>query len=259
MPFLEANGERVYYELAGEGPGLVFLHSLGSSSHAWRMQVNHFSDGYRVLAPDRRGHGRSSHRGALTIDSAVDDLVALMDALGMEQAHICGLSMGGVEALRLYERHPERVSSLVLADTFAELPPDRARRRVEDLEERVRTLGMEAFGREYAYGTLLAGTSEEHKQELARVVGAMSPESYLAAAQACFSARLQHVLPTVRVPALVVVGAEDDRTPPSLGGEIARAIPGASLEVIPDAAHIANLDQPEAFNRVVRRFLQQAA
>lgn len=256
MPYLEANGERLYYEIAGEGPAILFLHSLGSSSHAWRGQMEFFKSEFQVIAVDRRGHGRSSHRGQITIDTGVDDAVALLDSLDIEAVHIVGLSMGGTEALRFYERYPQRLHSLILCDTFAVPPPGSGEARLADIQDKLNRMDMAAYGRLYAQGTLQPHTPENVRAELVRVIGSMSPRSYMAAAEAVFRADVSHVPPLVEVPTLVIAGEKDERTTPEVMREqLASRIRGAQFKVISDAGHLVNLDQPEAFNQTVKSFL----
>ena len=259
MPLLQRNGEQIAYEVSGRGPALVLLHSLGSSSHAWAAELEALSDRFRVIAPDCRGHGRSTNRTGITMEAMVDDLVALLDELQVSQAHIAGLSLGGVQALRFYERHPARVRSLVLADTFATYGRERAELRIRDTTLKLQEITMEDFGREYAFGTLRPETAENKKQALAEVISRMQPQSYLETAQACFMADLEHVLPLIRVPTLVMVGARDDRIPPEWPRGMASSISGARYVEIPDAGHLANLDQPEAFIGALLAFLDQVS
>lgn len=257
MPYLEANGERLYYEVSGEGPAIIFLHSLGSSSHAWRKQKEHLQSEYKVILLDRRGHGKSSHNGSISIDTGVDDVEALLDHLQVERVHIAGLSMGGTEALRFYERHSERVRSLILCDTFAMLPPDRVEERLASLRQRLAAAGsMAQFARNYVQDTFQPHTPAEVKEEMASVLGSMQESSYLAAAVAVYQANVGHVPETVKVPTLILVGEEDDRTTPEFMREqLASKIPQASFHVIPQAGHIVNLDQPERFNQLLTEFL----
>ena len=257
VPQLEANGEVIAYEVSGRGPALVLLHSLGSSSHAWAGELKGLSDRFRVIAPDCRGHGHSTDRTGITLDATVDDLVALLDHLQVAQAHIAGLSMGGVQAIRFYERYPQRVRSLVLADTFATFGRERADARLRDTAAKLDRVSMKDFGHEYAYGTLRPETPEAPKRALAEVISEMQPGSYLEAARACFMADLEHVLPLIQVPALVLVGDRDNRTPPEWSRAMAAAIPGAQYAEIPGAGHLSNLDQPEAFIDVLVTFLDQ--
>lgn len=255
MPYLDANGERLYYEDAGRGPAVVLMHSLGSSSHAWAEQIAHLRNRFRVIAPDCRGHGRSSHNGPVTLDGIVADLAALLDHLGVERVHLGGLSMGGCYALAFYRRSPERVASLILADTFSSLPAGQGRQRVADRAAALQNVAMPDFGRQYAEATLLPATAAEKRVRLAEVVGGMSKEAFLETCEACFLSDAEEVLPAVRVPTLVVWGDRDDRTPRPLSELIARSIPGAELRVIPNAAHLANLDNPAEFNRALDEFL----
>lgn len=258
MPYADVGIERIYYEDAGAGPALLLLHSLGASSHAWAGQIAALRDRYRVIAPDCRGHGRSSHRGTITLDSVVDDLVGLLDHLDVDRAHVAGLSMGGMWALRLYERAPERVRSLVLADTFSNYGAEAGCQRVESLRKTFAEVSMTEYARTYTAQTLLPTTPPEHHAQLIAAIGAMDPQAYLETAAACFLSDLDHVLPRVRVPTLVVIGAEDRKTPLPMSEKLAAGIPGAKLATVPDAAHLVNLDNPDGFQQVLTDFLARA-
>lgn len=259
MPYLDANGERLYYEDAGRGPAVLLMHSLGSSSQAWGEQIEHLRGRFRVIAPDCRGHGRSSHNGRVTLEGIVADLAALIDHLGVERVHLGGLSMGGCYALAYYRRSPDRVASLILADTFASLPEGLGPQRVAERAAAVANVAMPEFARQYAEATLLPGTGAAKRALVAETLGKMSKEAYVETCEACFLSNAEDVLPTVRVPTLVIWGDRDERTPRLMSEHLARSIPGAELRVIPNAAHLSNLDNPADFNRALDEFLARVS
>lgn len=257
MPSFDANGETLYYEDRGSGEAVLLLHSLGAWSGMWSGEIERLGARFRCLAPDCRGHGRSTHRGEITRDGIVADAVALLDHVGAGAAHVVGISMGGCWALRLWELHPGRVRSLALCDTFASVadPEGPVRARRQTLER----MSMEEYGRRYAADTLRPDADPQLVSALARAVGGVDRQALLETAHACFSTRLEHVLPSVRVPTLVLIGERDERTPLPLSERLAAGIPGASLVVVPGAGHLANLDNPREFDAALEAHLDAAA
>jgi 3-oxoadipate enol-lactonase len=233
---------------------VVLLHSLGTDGGIWSAQIDALAAEHRVLAPDSRGHGASSWHGPLEIADWVRDLDRVLDAAEVERATLAGLSMGGVQALAYALERPERVAALVLADTFAELAPDVAATKVDQLAGAAETRGMAALAAGYAAETLTGSPPAERVRAVRDPIAAMTAEAYVASARACFGARLGARLGEVAAPTLVLWGTRDARTPRPLAERLARDIPGATLEEIPGAGHLANLENPEAFTAAVARF-----
>lgn len=255
MPVCDAGRQPIHYEEAGRGEPLVFVHSLGSSGRMWAAQLREFAGEWRAVAPDLRGHGRSPRTGPITIRAMAEDLAALLKHLGAGPAHLVGISMGGVVVQELYGLRPDLAASLVLACTFSEMDPQVAAARLAEREDFVSRNGMAAFAASYVAETLLPDTPEAVKRELETVIAGMDAQAYLEAARAVFTARTTPILPSIAVPTLVI-GAERDRGyPPEAIKALAARIPGSRVEFIPAAAHLANLDNPDAFNRAVRSFL----
>jgi 3-oxoadipate enol-lactonase len=255
MPHVEANGERLFYVAGGEGPPVVLVHSLGSSVHMWRDLISDLCDAHKVVAFDCRGHGRSTNRGGFTVSAVADDLVAVADELGLEPFHLAGISMGGLIAVTFCSRYPERVRSLVLADSYAHFGAG-ARDRINRTRQVLETVSMLEFGERYASETLMPGTPAEVHRELAETIGRMSPEDYLETLESILTEDVNPLLGRVGVPTLVPVGEEDRRAPVALSEHLARSIPRAELRVIPEAGHLSNLDQPEVFSVAVKAFLE---
>lgn len=257
MPSFQSGAETIHYEDRGMGPAVVLLHSLGAWSGMWSGEIESLSRRFRCLAPDCRGHGRSSAFGTITRDGIVGDIVAMMDHAGVGAAHVVGLSMGGCWALRLWNLHPERVASLALCDTFASVPDPVT--PVESRRETLRSASMADYARQYAASTLRPDVRPEVVAALERATAGMEARALIETAQACFTTRLDDVLPTVKVPALVLIGERDERTPMALSAKLASDIPGARLVVVPGAGHLSNLDNPEAFGVALEAHLVAAA
>ena len=255
MSILEANGETLFYIREGEGPAVVLVHSLGTGADLWRGLIHELRDRYQLVAFDCRCHGQSSGNGRFSIENVVDDLKAGLDVLGVEAAHMVGLSMGGAICLTFHSRWPQRVHSLVLAGTIAQVPPDVAADRLYAIQEALHYLRMEGFAKQYAGDTLCPSTAQETRQELVEMMALVDRKRYLEALKAVLAADVNPLLDKVNIPALVLVGERDKRTPIPEAEHLAKNIAGARMEVIPEAGHLCNLDNPEAFNAAAAKFL----
>jgi pimeloyl-ACP methyl ester carboxylesterase len=245
--------EEFGFEIEGEGPALVLLHSLGTSTWLWQSSFRHWRSRFTVIAIDCRGHGRSTCRTGTSMERCARDVLGLLDALGVKQAAVLGLSMGGVIAARLHELAPARVRALVLADTFCHMPW--GEERIALIERKLAQMPMDVFAEKYAQQTLLEGAPAPSSAQLAACVAAVSKSAYLHTARSLFTQDTRRSLARVKVPTLVLVGAQDDRTPISMAQEIVDTVPHAQLAVVPVAAHLSNLDNPAGFHDAVDRFL----
>jgi 3-oxoadipate enol-lactonase len=247
---------------AGNGPPVVLLHAFPLSRLMWRPQVEALQGRCRVLAPDLRGFGGScGFDGEPSVDQMADDVAALLDELNLRQPVVLGgLSMGGYVALAFARRHPQRLRALVLADTKAGADDDAARANRDRLI---------AFAQEHSavavldqmLPRLLGATTQARRPEVTAEVRAIAADQTPAGVVSALKALRDRpdatpALGRIAVPTLVIVGAEDVLTPPDQARFLAAAIPGARLEVLDGAGHLANLERPEAFNAILERFLQ---
>lgn len=243
----------------GSGPALLFVHGFPLNGTLWRHQAGAFP-GWRTLIPDLRGMGRSDAPDlGYSMATYADDLAALLDAVGVDDVVLVALSMGGYVAFEFLRRHRPRVRGLVLADTRAQADSAEGRRARETAMADAREGGA-ALIAEQMLPKLLAKGAPEPLREAVRAMMAATPVPGLVGALAAMRDRpdATELLPTLQgLPTLVTVGAEDAITPPPLSEAMAKAIPGAKLAVIADAGHLAPLEQPEAFNRHLRLFLEQ--
>lgn len=257
---IEANGNAVYYELSGaEGAPVVMLsQSLACSSGMWRPQRAALEGSYRVLAYDTRGHGRSgAPTGAYDLDMLGDDAVALMDALAIDRVHWCGLSMGGMIGQNLGLRHADRVISLTLCDTSSRIPPEMRplwRERIETAERQGMAALVDSTLERWFTAPYLAANGPE-VEAVRRLILATPPAGYIGCCHAISSLDYTDRLGAIDKPTLVIVGADDPATPVAAAEAIRAAIPGAELVVLPNASHISNIEQAEAFNRALTGFL----
>jgi 3-oxoadipate enol-lactonase len=250
-------GCRLAYWVSGkaDGPAVVLSNALGSDHRLWDRQLAALEPHFRVVRYDTRGHGASeAPQGDYTIERLGDDVVALLDTLGIDRAHICGVSLGGLTAQWLAAKRADRVASLVLANTGARIGT------VESWTERIgiattqglRTLAEATMGRWFtpSFREAEPDTVAAIRQTL---IG-LNPAGYASCCAALRDADLRPLAAHIKAPTLVITGTVDEATPPALGFWLAGAIPGAALVPL-DAAHISNIEQSDAFNRLLLSFL----
>lgn len=255
------DGARLRYRDEGprDAPVVVFSNSLGTDLRMWNPQERALAARFRAVRYDTRGHGRSdAPPGPYTLARLGGDLLALLDALRIERAHVCGLSLGGMTALWLAAHHPERVGCAVFANTAARIGSD------ESWDARialVRTDGMAAV-REMAVPRFLSEAFRARHRMLTNQIGAMveatPPNGYIACCEALREADLHSVIGRITAPSLVIGGALDESTPPAQARELYAAIPGSALVIYPDTAHLSNIEQAEAFTAHAHDFFDQA-
>jgi pimeloyl-ACP methyl ester carboxylesterase len=252
-----AMGLEVAYERAGAGPPLVFAHGAAADSRLWRPQLAALSDEFTVVAWDEPGAGRSEDVPAgFGLADYADCLAALIEALELGPAHVAGLSWGGTVVQELYRRHPGCVATLILVDTYAgwkgSLPEEELRARIAHARA---TFAAPAEHFDPTLPGLLGGDPPEEAVALLEEMAAdVRPKSLETQLSVMAEADQRDLLPGIEVPALLVWGEQDARSPLSVARQFDRAIPDATLVLIPDAGHVSNLEQPERFNEAVREF-----
>jgi 3-oxoadipate enol-lactonase len=244
------------------GLPLVFIHGFPFSLEMWEPQVQVFSDTCRVLVYDLRGHGLSDvGDGQYTIDFFVDDLLALLDHLGIEKIVLCGLSMGGYIALRALERVPERVYGVILSNTRSEADSNESKIRRSNTMKTVKLRGVTAFAEDFVKSIFSKETLQsrpEIVEKIKRIIINTSPLG-ICGTQLALAARTDSTpaLPSIGVPSLILVGEHDVLTPPSAARAMHEKFAGSELHVIPRAAHMSNLENTEQFNAFVGAFLKK--
>lgn len=237
-------------------PVLVLSNSLGTTHEMWEPQVAPLAERFRVVRYDRRGHGRSPvAAGATTIDDLGGDLVELLDEIALERISFCGLSLGGVVGMWLAVNAPERVERLVLCCTAASFAP---RQAWVDRAATVRADGMGAIADAVLGRWFRPSFQDTHPDVVARFRATLvstPAEGYAACCDALADADLTSRLGEIAAPTLVLTGADDPVAPPATGDALAAAIPGAVHTVVERAAHIANIEQPDAFTAALLRHL----
>lgn len=263
MPFILTGPLVTHYDLAGpEGaPVLLLANSLGTSFHVWDAIVPALTTRFRVLRYDMRGHGLTDATAlpgdtqGYSISKLAGDALALMDALGIQKAHVVGLSIGGMVAQHLAAHAPGRVDHMVLCDTAAVIGPASV---WNDRIVGIRRDGLPAI----APGVMARWFTEGFRAarpDLIRgyvnMVARTTLDGYLGCAMAVRDADLRDAGAKITAPVLVIVGDKDPSTPPAAAEALAQGIPGARLEMIADASHIPCVEQPEALTRLILGFL----
>lgn len=253
---------RIAVDVEGEGPLLVLLHGIGGNRGNWRDQLPVFAGDFTTVAWDARGYGGSDdYDGPLDFADFSGDLLRLLDHFKAERAHLCGLSMGGRIAMDFHDRHRARVSSLTLCDTqpgLAQMPPEKRREFIRLRQEPLRAGKTPAdiapaIARSLVSPRAVPGAFER----LVDSMVALRAHSYLKTIEGSFLYERAPDLEGIRVPTHIVVGADDTLTPPKVARAMARRIAGARLSVIPEAGHLANLEQPQRFSAAVLGFLRE--
>lgn len=256
------NGAQLHYDVSGKGPAVLFLHAFPLGLFMWDAQAAALAGTHTVIRFDARGFGQSPPGdGLLSMERIADDAVALVDHLGLGKVVVCGCSMGGYAAFALARRQAGRLRGLVLQDTRAQADTPEGRKNRALLAEKVLKEGAVAAADAFVPRLLGETTHAERPQLVSRLRGAIlatSPRG-IADALAGIGARADSTptLREIRVPSLVICGAEDVLTPPADSEAMAAAIPGARLAIVPQAGHLANLENPEAVNGALLSFLRE--
>ncbi|HEV3165152.1 MAG TPA: alpha/beta fold hydrolase [Isosphaeraceae bacterium] len=250
----------------GPGPVVVLLHGFPFDRGMWEAQQIALGSTYRLITPDLRGHGESAApTGIYTMDDMADDVVELLDALRItEPVVLGGLSMGGYVALALAVRHPKRLRGLMLLDTKATADTPEAARGREELAQKVEALGSAEPVVKAMVPKLFSQATRLNRPELiARLEERMlrTPARGVAGALRGMAVRPDRTgeLSRISVPTLVIVGSEDVITPPTEARAMAQALPNAELVEIPDAGHLAPLENPAPANAAMLAFLEALA
>ena len=255
MPRVITNNGYIGYDEAGGGhlTPIVFLHGVGSDKSVWHPQLDHFGRTRRAVAFDYPGYGDSdpAPKGT-TRDDYASAIISAMHELGIDRAHVCGLSLGGVIAIAMNHADSERCASLILADTFAAHPDGQA------IYERslAASNDLRAMA-EARVDVLLAQPADPAiRSGVVETMARIAPAAYCIGSEAVWLADQRDRAEHIRVPTLVLCGTEDKVTPPSLSRELAHLIPGARYEPIERAGHLTNLERADEFNTLVSAFIR---
>ena len=259
---LPLRGRNICYDIIGpeSGPVVAFSHSLAADLGMWTEQVPALAaSGYRALRIDLRGHGGSTALPApYTIDQLADDVVAVLDGLGITRCHFVGLSIGGMIGQSLGLRHANRMQSLMLCDTQTQSPADAATRWGPRIEAANKAGSLEPIADE----TIGRWLTQEYKRnhpgrwkQIRDTIAGCTPLGYEGCARGIANFNFTARLGTVKAPTLVVCGTEDPSASPEASRRIAGLFPNGTYDEFPGARHLPNVEQPDAFNRVLLNWL----
>lgn len=261
---LVSGAPRIAYDVLGEGPTVVFLHGIGGNRTNWQEQLPVVAAaGFRAVAWDARGYGNSDdYDGPLAFGDFSDDLLRLLDHLGVDKAHCCGLSMGGRILFDFFPKHGTRVATLTFCDAFAAFDASfTPEKREQFVRLRKQPLLEGKTPREMAPAvakTLLGpNASDAHFERLVASMAALHRDSYIKTIEATTLYDQIASVGSIDVPTLLIYGEHDSLTPPAIGAALQKDIKGSEFEVIADAGHLVNIEQPAAFNRRVLQFLER--
>jgi len=253
------DGVEIGYDDVGQGDAIVFIHGFPHHRGLWSAQLGALMDRARCVALDLRGFGESTVAPPYSVEQYADDVAALLDALKIERAVVCGLSMGGYVALAFWRRHRARVRGLVLMDTRAGADASDARERRAQMIATARDRGSAAVADAMITGMVGKKTREkcpEVVDDVHRMLESAPVDGVIGALGALRDRPdSTATLGTIDVPTLIVVGEDDALTPPAEAMLLHAGIRGSTLEVIAGAGHVANVERPAAVNHVLTEFL----
>ncbi len=252
---------RIAFERKGKGQPLLLLHGALGDSRAWRKQIDDLSDEYEVVAWDAPGCGRSSDPPeTFSISAFADSLAAFMKAIGLDTPHVLGLSFGGGLALEYYNRYPDDTRSLILAGAYAGWAGSLPREEVDQRLQRVDALTkmpIEQIAEELVPTFFSETVSRDVVEEITAIMADFHPIGLKAMTSALGNADLNHILPEIKVPTLLLYGDKDKRSPQYVAEKMHSSIPGSKLVIMPGVGHASNLEAPDIFNKEVRNFLRE--
>ena len=271
MPYaITDDGVKLYYEETGSGTPVIFVHEFAGDQRSWEPQVRHFGQRYRAIAYNARGYPPSDVPEGISFYSqnrAADDIAAVLDHLGIDRAHVVGLSMGGFAALHFGFRHPARALSLTVAGCGYGAEPsqrEQFRAEAETIAAFIKSQGMAAFADKYAYGPTRVQLENKDPRGFAEFKRLLAGHSAAGSANTMLGCQrerpslydLVDQMKALTVPTLVLMGDEDwpCLTPGIL---MKQNIPSAALAVMPNCGHGINVEEPDEFNSIVSDFLAQ--
>lgn len=257
MSYFRNRGCQLHYEEYGQGPPVLLLHGLGSSTCDWEHQRKALAAGYKVILFDLRGHGRSDRpRGPYSIAGFAEDVIELLAHLQLEKIHLVGISMGGMVAFQIAADHPQRLLSLTIVNSSPEVKANSLASALQIGKRWLfsRLLGMESIGRMIGKLLFPYPGQEALREQVVERWRLNDKHAYLASLDAIIGWGVRDRLATIRCPVLVI-SADQDYTPVAQKQAYVAELPNARLVVIADSHHATPIDQPERFNECLLEFL----
>lgn len=250
----------IAYEDQGSGLPLLLIHGFPLSRRIWHPQIRGLSNEFRLIAPDLRGFGESdAPEGGYSIDLFADDMIGLMDHLGLDRVVLCGMSMGGYVAMNMLDRYPERVRAACFMVTRGAADDEAGKERRLTLAKEVLSHGPQIVTDAFSRVLFSSSAGDEEAGLIAEVrrIMANTPSAGLAGGLLAMRERQDYTgkLAGFSIPSLVIGAANDLAIPPEESRRMAELLPDARLAIIPDAGHMAGMENPAAVNRELREFL----
>jgi len=258
---IKANDIQINYELSGEkGAAMIVMsHSLSSSLLMWNPQIDALTPYFQILRYDTRGHGATdAPSGSYTLELLAEDVIGLLDALDVDRVHFIGLSMGGMIGQCLALNHPHRLKSLVLCDTASVVPAE-AQSIWQERMDKARKKGMEALCEETLerwFTPAFLGQNPPMVKLIREQILATPVAGYIGCAEAIRRLDYLDRISEIKTPALIMVGEDDPGMPVSAAEAMHKRIVNSTLVVLPSARHLSNVEQTQAFNAALLKFLK---
>lgn len=260
---LTINDIRISYYDSGKGETtIIFIHGFPFDKSSWDFQLEALKDSFRVIAYDIRGFGHSSSgEREFSIDLFADDLISIMDALKINNAVICGLSMGGYIALNAVSRFPQRFRKLILSDTQCSDDSPEAKEKRYKTIELLNNGGLKQWVTAFEKSLFIESTFEKKENDVKNVRSVMmtNPVFTLVSSLKALAERREtcSILSKITIPTLILCGESDSITPPAKSQQLNKDIKSSVLKIIPDAGHLSNIEQPGIFNKYLSEFVQE--
>jgi pimeloyl-ACP methyl ester carboxylesterase len=261
MSTLHLNGIDLYYEINGQGPPLLFIHGLGSSSQDWEEQTSFFSANYTVITVDVRGHGKSDKpKGPYSIQLFAEDIAAFIQILNVAPVHMIGISMGGMIAFQLAVSQPKLLQSMTIVNSGPEMFAHSFKDRLQIFRRLIlfRLFSMEKIGEVISSKLFPKENQRELRAMMIERWAKNDKRAYMDSFKAIVGWTVKKHIETIHCPTLVIT-ADEDYTPVSLNEEYVSKMPNAQLVIINDSRHATPLDQTEEFNKTLAAFLSDHA
>ena len=257
MPIENVNGIKIYYEITGEGECLLLIHGLGSSTRDWEEQVPFFSQKFKVISIDLRGHGKTDKpKGPYSMEMFAKDIADLLNKLGINSTHILGISLGGGIAFQFAVDYPEMVNSLIIVNAGIEIPADSFKMKIEAFKRTsiVKLIGMKKMGKVLAPRLFIKPEQEQLRKKLIERWAENDKKAYISAMRALIGWSIRDQLHKLNFPTLII-GSDEDYAPSSIKEKYTALIPNAKFIEIEDARHAVTMEKPKQFNEIVMKFL----
>jgi 3-oxoadipate enol-lactonase len=261
MPRITIGDVKLYYETTVHGPPLLFIHGLGSSTRDWDPQVAEFSASYKVITFDLRGHGRSDKPpGPYSLPLFAEDTAGLLGALGLDAAHVVGISLGGGVAFQLAIDHPELVETMTIVNSSPSMvgSTQDAQREIDRRVGIVRQLGMRAMGEALSTSLFPDEANAAERKTFVEHWAENDPQAYIDATLSMLGWDVTAKIGSIKCPTLVI-SADHDYTPVAVKEAYVGLMPDARLVVIPNSHHATPIERPSQFNAALASFLTQQA